>query len=122
MSIELAIYLVSLLGNIGVSSIVIFVLSLVSTIILTVGYFISSCDREFDEDTGKLVKKLFKISLSIFIVSLIICVAIPSQKEMYVILGIHTIKKAYTESPNIPDKAIKLLEKKLDELLEKDKD
>lgn len=91
---------------------------IVSTIILgitVIGY--SACSADKDENGVRLSKKLMKVFIPIFTISLLIEAFIPSTKEALVIYGVGgTVDylKANPTAKKLPDKCINALDKWVD--------
>lgn len=125
-------YWISVLGNLEVVAIVLSVLLGVMTIFLGACYQDSLEDVEsyhtqvFKESaikTKKEIFKFFKITLVSFVCCLLITVFIPSKKELYLIYGVGTTidyLKSNDTAKQLPDKAIKALDKWLDDKSNKD--
>lgn len=66
----------------------------------------------FDEEDSKSNKKTFKVCFIGVLVSLALCVLIPSKKELYAIYGVGSVidyAKSSKEAQKLPDNAVKAL-------------
>lgn len=114
MSIELVLYLIEILENIGNFLSVITVLLLVSFIfcIIASAIMVEIHVVEWHETTIYKIRNYLWILPFLFLISCFI----PSQKTMYMMIGANVIK-----SSAIPSKVEQAINKKLDEYLSEDK-
>lgn len=103
------IYLISVLGNVKIISIV--------ALVLSISIILGALEREFK------LKKRIVVCAVVFFISLISVVAIPNEKTMYLIYGEHLAKQVASsdEGKVILDKMLKIINNKLDEQLDKGK-
>lgn len=101
-------YWITVLGNIST-------LAVVSFCVFAVFGFFSSFevfDDPFDEEESKSNKKTFKIYFIGILVSLTLCILVPSKKELYAIYGVGSVidyAKSSKEVQKLPDNAVKAL-------------
>jgi len=101
-------YWITVLGNIST-------LAVVSFCMFAVFGFFSSFevfDDPFDEEESKSNKKTFKIYFIGILVSLTLCILVPSKKELYAIYGVGSVidyAKSSKEVQKLPDNAVKAL-------------
>lgn len=111
----ITLYWITVLGNIGAFAGVAFA-------IFAVFLFFSSFNF-FDKNVTKSNKKPFKISFIGILVSLALCVLIPSKNEIYAIYGIGSIidyAKGSKEAQKLPDNAVKALNVYFENIQEND--
>ncbi len=89
--------------------------------------FIIPCSEAYDEDDYKEkgIYRARKVSGTLFFISLLILVFVPSSKEMYRIIGIGgTIDyiRQNDTAKQLPDKCIKALDLFMDKVIGEDKD
>ena len=114
MSIELVLYIIDILKNISTIS---GLLMVTSGLILLSILIILMLVIENDEESEKKLKKISRKMFVIFIISTPICIFIPSEKTLYMMVG-----SKYLKESGIPKKVHELINQKLDKLLEKDKE
>lgn len=110
MSIELLIYLAGVSGNIAET------LRVLAIIILIGGGFFLIVSIAEGHD---YIRRLSTIAVSIGIPLLLLASLIPSKEIIYLMVGAHIAKE--TAQSRVGEKVQRLLESKLDELLEKKK-
>lgn len=113
-------YWIMVLGNVCQAVDIIVILSLIATPLLTIGYIYSSTDDDIEESFAKACKA----SYAVLAVSLILCIFIPSKKEMYMIYGVGGTIDYLKQNPTanqLPDKCIKAIDKWVDDLAKDDK-
>lgn len=125
-------YWISVLGNLKTIAIILSVLLGVVTMFLGVCYQDALEDVEkyhyqsFKESAIKTKNETFRffmVALASFVCCLLITVFIPSKKELYLIYGVGTTidyLKSNDTAKQLPDKAIKALDKWLDNKSNKD--
>lgn len=99
------------------TSMVFLIISSILLGVLIVGYIACSIDK--DESGIKLTKKLLKVTIPVFVISLLVKVFIPTTKEALVIYGVGgTVDylKANPTAKKLPDKCINALDKWVDSL------
>lgn len=95
------------------------VIIMFSTIVLIISLFAFGYDHQGDLDFKNRAKKGVVSSLSTLVMSVLVLVFLPSTKEMLLIYGVGgTIDyiKCNNTAKGLPDKAVKALDKYLDEL------
>lgn len=110
MSLELLLYLAEVLGNINIIITVVFFVSLIS---IVMALFICAAESYNPFTEFKHIKKVI-IGYSIFI---LLCVFVPNQKYVYLIIASRAGKEVVKSE--VFEKAMKVLNKKLDQELEK---
>lgn len=109
-------YWITRLDAVCVISTIIFILTLIMYLGLTIWNGIA-----YDDDE-KVPKKYFRILLIVFLVNLPILVFVPSEKDMYKIIGIggtYDYLKQNETAKQLPDKVINALDKLIDQQNEK---
>ena len=109
MDLALLVYSISLLGSLGLLSVLLVIASTMSLLIS----FITYCDQYTNKPFWR---KGINLSLSILIPSIIVLVAIPSEKTMYTMVGAYAAQKV-AEDPKVQKlsgKVLNILEAKLD--------
>lgn len=115
-------YWLGVLGNLHDFGEVVFILSIIALFGLGLWTFMLGSD--YDEPFEK-IKRMFKCSIYAFVLGTIICLFIPSTKNLLIIYGVGGTIDYLKENKNankIPDKCIKALDKYLDDALKEDKD
>ena len=108
-------YWITRCDPIGTIALVFLIISAIILGIIIIGY--ASCSADKDENGVKLAKKLMKVFIPIFTISLLIEAFIPSTKEALVIYGVGgTVDylKANPTAKKLPDKCINALDKWVD--------
>jgi len=108
-------YWITRCDPIGAAALAFFILSTVILVIVIIGYV--ACSEDRDESGVKLTKKLMKVFVPVFTISLLITVFLPTTKEALVIYGVGgTIDyiKANPTAKKLPDKCINALDKWVD--------
>lgn len=108
-------YWITVLGNISAVAACIFCM-------FAVFGFVSSFEF-FDDEGSKSRKKNFKIWFIGELVSLALCILIPSKKELYAIYGVGSVidyAKSSKEAKKLPDNAIKALNAYLENMQKND--
>jgi len=93
-------------------AIIFLVLSAIALSLALLGYFVGE-----DEKDKKITKKVFKISIPTFTVSMLLVVFVPTTKEALLIYGVGGTMDYVKSNPTakqIPDKCIKALDKWVD--------
>lgn len=111
----ITLYWLTVLGNISD-------LSAVSFCMFAVFCFFSSFEF-FVKDATKSNKKTFKVCCIGLVVSLALCVIVPSKSELYAIYGIGSVldyAKDSKEVQKLPDNAVKALNVYLENIQKKD--
>ena len=93
-------------------AIVFLVLSAIALSLALLGYFVGE-----DEKDKKITKKVFKISIPIFTVSMLLVVFVPTTKEALLIYGVGGTMDYVKSNPTakkLPDKCINALDKWVD--------
>lgn len=109
MDLALLVYSISLLGSLGALSVLLVIATTMSLLIS----FITYCDHYANKPFWL---KGINLSLSILIPSIILLVAIPSEKTMYTMVGAYAAQKV-AEDPKVQKlsgKVLNILEAKLD--------
>lgn len=108
-------YLIGRVGAIHNVMIALIIISSIVTFIATIFYLIAEDERT---EIPKGFTKLFKVAITTLIISVIGYITIPSERELYFIFGVGTTID-YVQSDEtakqLPDKAIKAIDKWLDE-------
>lgn len=116
------IYWIMVVGNVCVAVAIIFILSLVATFLLTKEYMTRRDDDCFVQDgTYKIIAKACKVSYITLAVSMILCIFLPSKKDLYMIYGVGGTLDYLKQNPTaskLPDKFIKAIDKWADSLVE----
>lgn len=115
-------YWLGVLGNLHEFGVAVSILS--GLVILSVFVFMT-VPRVCDDYDYSKEKKALKYSLVPFLVSLLVCMFVPSTKSLLIIYGVGgTINylKENKDANKIPDKCIKALDKYLDDALKEDKE
>ena len=123
MNLELGIYLVDILSTLkGTLQSLILVFSILSLVIILIYCHQKSMDEVYVNT--KVLILCFVLSILLLVSSIIGTVLIPSQKTMWSILGIRSIKAISSNSKvqNISNKTYQLIEKKIDTLLLEEQD
>jgi hypothetical protein len=113
MSLELCLYLIDVVGNVGC---ILFGIIFLGTISLGVSFFVYEAEYGYHGSDDKFLvglRKAMKIIFAVLCFAIPIKTLIPSMTTMYMISGAH-----YMNKTDIPEKVYKLLESKLDESLE----
>ena len=111
-------YWLTILGNISFVSFIAAMVFIVSCIILIP----MSLDKELSS-YHYILKKAWKISLTGLIISLAVCVLIPSKNELYAIYGVGSVidyAKNSKEVQKLPDNAVKALNAYLENIQKED--
>ena len=111
-------YWLTVLGNIKVATTVFLILSSIILAIGVIGMIVSLCEDE--EENCNITKKVVKVTIPIFVISLLVEIFIPFTKELYFIYGVGSTIDYLKSNPTakqLPDKYIKVLDKWSDELL-----
>ena len=93
-------------------AIIFLVLSAIALSLALLGYFVGE-----DEKDKKITKKVFKISIPIFTVSMLLVVFVPTTKEALLIYGVGGTMDYVKSNPTakkLPDKCINALDKWVD--------
>lgn len=112
-------YWITVLGNISTVAVCIFCMFAVFGLVSSFEFF----DDDFDEEGSKSCKKKFKIWLIGELVSLALCILIPSKKELYAIYGVGSVidyAKSSKEAQKLPDNAVKALNVYLENMQKED--
>lgn len=109
MSIEMVLYLIGVLHNLGTFLGITLCMSIVA-IIISGSVWFAVCDSV---ETVKRLKGKLLLPVWIFILTGLISLAIPSQKTMYMMLTCNVANKS-----EIPEKVMKAIELKLDEYID----
>lgn len=116
------IYWLQVLGSISTVGVVLISLGIAAIIPSAVAFFANfDPDGESEFKAFKAAVKAIKLSLLAVSVGIIICVFVPSEKQMYAIYGIGgTIDyiKSNETAKQLPDKVIVALDKYIDSLNE----
>lgn len=115
MSIELVLYLIDIFQSINGFAIVGLIFYLFVTIIIIGMHHFAYYDYEKEKATYFL--NILKNKLWIVFLSIFLCIFIPSQKTMYLMLGANFLKNS-----SLPSKVEMAIEKKIDEYLVEDKE
>lgn len=108
-------YWITRCDPIGTAALAFFILSTIILVIVIIGYV--ACLEDKDESGVKLTKKLMKVFIPVFTISLLITLFLPTTKEALVIYGVGgTIDyiKANPTAKKLPDKCINALDKWVD--------
>lgn len=114
-------YLINVVSNIAAVLIVAAVFLSVALVINIIIY-VDTVNRDYAKETNIISLKYIKTILPILCTVVVIASLIPSQKIMYLMLGATTAEKI-AENPTIKNTGAKVLEvvnKKLDEYLQKE--
>lgn len=116
MSIEWLLYLIDVSGSLkqsfGVTLVCLIMVLTISTIIYLHNDLTNKGYNDY-EDIKIRCQYFYKILIPILLISIAICIFIPSQKTMYAIALSH-----YSKQSEIPEKVLKAIEVKLDEVIE----
>ena len=108
-------YWITRCDPIGNTALVFLIVSTIILGIIILGY--TACSEDNDQSGVKLTKKLMKVFIPVFTISLLITVFIPTTKEALVIYGVggtvYYIKSNPT-AKKLPDKCINALDKWVD--------
>ena len=122
-------YWISVLGNLEVIAIILSVILGVVTMFLGICYqdALKNVENYHSKESAIEAKKgifrFFMIALVSFVCCLLMTIFIPSKKELYLIYGVGTTidyLKSDDTAKQLPDKAIKALDKWLDDKSSKD--
>lgn len=108
-------YWITRCDPIGTTALIFLILSTIILGIVIVGYV--ACLEDKDESGVRLTKRLMKVFVPVFTISLLITVFIPTTKEALVIYGVGgTVDylKANPTAKKLPDKCINALDKWVD--------
>jgi hypothetical protein len=108
-------YWITRCDPIGTAALVFLIISSVLLGLLIIGY--AACSSDKDESGISLAKKLLKIVVPVFTVSLLVEVFIPTTKEALVIYGVGGTVDYLKSNPTakkLPDKCINALDKWVD--------
>jgi hypothetical protein len=108
-------YWITRCDPIGTTALVFLVISTIFLGVLILGYV--ACSEDADKNGINLTKKLFKIVIPVFAISLLVEIFIPTTKEALVIYGVGgTVDylKANPTAKKLPDKCINALDKWVD--------
>jgi len=108
-------YWITRCDPIGTAALVFLIISTIFLGILILGYV--ACSEDADKNGINMTKKLFKIVIPVFAISLLIKIFIPTTKEALVIYGVGgTVDylKANPTAKKLPDKCINALDKWVD--------
>lgn len=103
-------YWITVLGNINTLFTIVVVISLAVAVLMGIGCI--SCMDASDIEIKRTILKIFKASSLLTIVSAIILLFTPSEKQLYAIYGIGTVidyAKESKEVQKLPDNAVKAL-------------
>lgn len=113
MKLALFLYLTDFFGNLSIMS---FLLPLVYFIAITILFFgvVLTCDSysKCENNLIQIVLKKFVSKWWIVVLAIIICIGVPAQRTMYLILG-----SIYLSESNLPAKVSQALELKLDDII-----
>lgn len=116
-------YWLSVLGNISVTAEVFLVISSIALAASTIGMVVSMASDEME--TFNIVKKVLKVTIPIFVISLLLKIFIPSTKDLYIIYGVGSTIDYLKSNPTakqLPDKYINLLDAWAEEMIDEQKD
>ena len=108
-------YWITRCDPIGTTALVFLIISSIIFGILVIGYV--ACSEDKDQNGMNLAKRLLKIVVPIFTISLLMEIFIPTTKEALVIYGVGgTVDylKANPTAKKLPDKCINALDKWVD--------
>lgn len=108
-------YWITRLDTVCIISVILFILT-----IIIAGVFAMVNGMAYDDDE-KVPKKYFRILLIVFLANLPILVFVPSEKDMYKIIGIggtYDYLKQNETAKQLPDKVINALDKLIDKQTE----
>ena len=108
-------YWITRCDPIGTAALVFLIISTIFLGVLILGYV--ACSEDANKNGINMIKKLFKIVIPVFAISLLIEIFIPTTKEALVIYGVGgTVDylKANPTAKKLPDKCINALDKWVD--------
>ena len=112
-------YWITVLGDISTVAAFIFCMFAVFGFVSSFEFF----EDDFDDEGTKSRKKNFKIWFIGELVSLALCILIPSKKDLYAIYGVGSVidyAKSSKESQKLPDNAVKALNAYLENIQKED--
>ena len=108
-------YWITRCDPIGTAALVFLIISTIFLGVLILGYV--ACSEDANKNGINMIKKLFKIVIPVFTISLLIEIFIPTTKEALTIYGVGgTVDylKANPTAKKLPDKCINALDKWVD--------
>lgn len=105
-------YWITVLGNINTLFTIVVVISLAVAVLMGIGCFSCMGVSDSDIEIKRNILKIFKVSSLLAIISAIILLFTPSEKQLYAIYGIGTVidyTKENKEVQKLPDNAVKAL-------------
>jgi hypothetical protein len=111
MSLELILYLISIVIKLEILLLMLICISGFGALLTGVMY-----TEAYGENSKASLLKWFKTAIRVLIISVILLVFIPGEKTLYTIIGTYYLKQS-----DIPAKVVTIINDKLDELIAKDK-
>lgn len=105
-------YWITVLGNINTLFTIVVVISLAVAVLMGIGCVSCMGGTNSDIEIKRNILKIFKVSSLLAIISAIILLFTPSEKQLYAIYGIGTVidyAKGSKEVQKLPDNAVKAL-------------
>ena len=120
MSIELIIYLISTVDSLNVLLGIIFAISVIFLVVLSIASFVDAIDDTFDEDQRIAIKRKLRFVFILSTISSLLFMLTPNSKTiaaMYLVPKVVN-SKAAKELSNVPEKLVNILNKKLDDYVD----